>query len=366
MKGTVPVKGHKMLQRLYNIDFLRLLFVVLIVYYHLIQRDYIQATHVELLAHMKANALFLGDVGNMALFIVSGYFLLGSLEKKDKDFLQFSLHRLMRFWPTLCFAILCMGILGAFHLIKFDVGQNILNLFAITKSGTGLTLQLTNLHTSWFVCTLFWASLFYYALYNNVKARNTFIFVVTLIVWFSCVLFVNSAGISARKVIYGFFSRIGMWSLGMIGLGILLRAFLSEIRIETRKINYWIASVLEILLLSWLMYVCLIERFKESRMILVIAFSALFVLFIMNQGVLSQLFNKPWVSKIGRYTFSIYIMQEVGIDSVKYLWANIQGGGICLVLLSVLICVILGVVTYHLIEKPISDFYRKRAEKAKV
>ena len=101
-------------------------------------------------------------------------------------------------------------------------------------------------------------------------------------------------------------------------------------------------------------------------MVLIIAFSALFVLFIMNQGVLSQLFNKPWVSKIGRYTFSIYIMQEAGIASVKYLWTNIRGGGMSLVLISVLICIILGVVTYHLIEKPISDFYRKRVEKAKV
>ncbi len=355
-----------MLQRLYNIDFLRLLFVVLIVYYHLIQRDYIQAMHVELLAHMKANALFLGDVGNMALFIVSGYFLLGSLEKKDKDFLQFSLHRLMRFWPTLCFAILCMGILGAFHLIKFDIGQNILNLCAITRYGTGLTPRWGNLNTSWFVCALFWVSLFYYALYNSVKMRNIFCFVVALIVWFSSVLFVNSSGTPYYKVMYGFFPRAGMLALGMIGLGILLRAFLNEIKIEGRKINYWIASALEILLLFYLMHGCLIERFKETHMVLIIAFSALFVLFIMNQGVLSQLFNKPWVSKIGRYTFSIYIMQEVGIASVKYLWTNIRGGGMSLVLISVLICIILGVVTYHLIEKPISDFYRKRVEKAKV
>ena len=202
----------KMLQRLYNIDFLRLLFVVLIVYYHLICKGYVHEEHVALLAHMKKNALLIGDVGNMALFIVSGYFLFGSLEKRDKAFLQFSLHRLLRFWPTLCFAVLCMGALGLFHLVEFDVGQNILNLFAITKSGTGLTLRLTNLHTSWFVCTLFWASLFYYALYSSVKTRNTFNLIVALIVWFSIVLFVNSIGISQRTVIYGFFSRNGMWA----------------------------------------------------------------------------------------------------------------------------------------------------------
>lgn len=356
----------KMLQRLYNIDFLRLLFVVLIVYYHLICKGYVHEEHVTLLAHAKKNALLIGDVGNMALFIVSGYFLFGSLEKRDKAFLQFSLHRLLRFWPTLCFAVLCMGVLGLFHLVEFDVGQNILNLFAITKSGTGLTLRLTNLHTSWFVCTLFWASLFYYALYSSVKTRNTFNLIVALIVWFSIVLFVNSIGISQRTVIYGFFSRNGMWALGMIGLGILLRAFLNEIKIGNRKINYCIASVLEVLLLFYLLNGCLISSFKESRMVLVIAFSALFVLFIMHQGFLSQFLNKPWVSKIGRYAFSIYIMQEVGLTFVKYLWLKIQGGGICLILVSVLICVMLGVVTYHLIEKPVSDFYRKKIEKVKV
>ena len=352
--------------RLHNVDFLRLLFVVLIVYYHLIQGSYVQGVPVEFLAYVRKNAVLIGFLGNAALFIVSGYFLLGSLEKGSKTFFQFSLHRLMRFWPTLCFAVLCMGILGASHLIIFDIGQNILNLCAITRYGTGLTPRWGNLNTSWFVCTLFWISLFYYALYNSVKARNTFVFIVALITWFSSVLFVNSSGTPFYKVMYGFFPRAGMLALGMIGLGILLRAFLNEIKIEERKINYWIASALEILLLFYLMHGCLIERFKETHMVLIIAFSALFVLFTMHQGFLSQILNKPWVSKIGRYAFSIYIMQEVGFSLIKYLKLSIQGGGISLVLISLSICTGIGIITYHLVEKPISDFYfKKKAEESK-
>ncbi len=361
------MKDLKVSQRLYNVDFLRLLFVTLIVYYHFIPQDFVQNSAIPMLIWMKNNSRSIGFLGNAGLFIVSGFFLAPTLTKNGYTFFQFATHKLMRFWPTLCFAFTCMAIMGMFHLVHhFDVGQNILNLLLIHQNGSGLTTKLSNLNPSWFVCTLFWASLFYYALCNSLKEKNSFIFITALIVWFSTVLYEHSIGIPDYRVVYGFFPRAGMLALGMIGLGILLRAFLSEIRIENRKINYWIASVLEILLFSYLMYGCLIERFKETHMVLIVAFSALFVLFIMHQGFLSQLLNKPWVSKIGRYAFSIYIMQSVGFVCMKYLWAYIRGGGTGSVLLSVLICIFIGVVTYHLIEKPVSDFYRKKIEKVKV
>ena len=313
--------------RIYNVDYLRLLFVVLIVYYHLISQDYVQDSSIPMLTWMKTNSRSIGFLGNAGLFIVSGFFLAPTLTKNGQTFFQFATHKLMRFWPTLCFAFTCMAIFGMFHLIRhFDVGQNILNLLLIHQNGSGLTNRLSGMNVSWFVCSLFWASLFYYGLCNSLKERNSFVFITALIVWFSTVLYEHSIGVPDYKVVYGFFPRGGMLALGMIGLGILLKIFLDEIRIEERKINYWIASALEILLLFYLMHGCLIERFQETHMVLVVSFSVLFVLFITQQGFLSRALNKPWVGKIGRYAFSIYIMQSVGFVCVKYLWVYIRGG----------------------------------------
>ena len=39
------------------------------------------------------------------------------------------------------------------------------------------------------------------------------------------------------------------------------------------------------------------------------------------------------------------------------------GGGMSLVLISLSICIGIGIITYHLVEKPISDFISKRERK---
>ena len=131
-------------QRIHNVDFLRLLFVILIVYYHLIPQAHVQDSSIPMLTWMKTNSRSIGFLGNAGLFIVSGVFLAPTLTKNGQTFFQFATHKLMRFWPTLCFAFMCMAIFGAFHLLKFDVGQNILNLLLIHQNGSGLTTKLSN------------------------------------------------------------------------------------------------------------------------------------------------------------------------------------------------------------------------------
>lgn len=317
---TIPMK------RLYNVDFLRLLFVVLIVYYHFIAQGYVQDAAVPVLTFMKTNSRSIGFVGNAGLFIVSGYFLARTLCKPGQSFIQFATHRLLRFWPTLCFAVICMAICAMFHLVHFDIGQNILNLLTIHKNGLGITTRLSNLNASWFVCALFWISLFYYGLKNSIKNRTAFNLLAAVFVWFGMVLWENSS-IPDYQTIHGMFPRGGMLALAMVSMGILLKDFLETINIDRRKINYWLATIMEIGLSFYLINGCLIHRFKETSMVKILAFCALFVLFIMQQGFLSRALNKPFVGKISRYAFSIYIMQSVGFVLAKPLWRKLMGGG---------------------------------------
>ena len=351
-------------KRLYNVDFLRLFFVILIVYYHIIPHDYIQSNNLSVLISMNINSRWVGTIGNAALFIISGYFLAFSFDKKDKNFLQFAFHKLMRFYPTLCFAVLCMGALSILHLVKFNVGQNILNLFLITQNGTSLTSQLTNLNATWFVCSLFWCSLFYFALYSIINDEYKFNFVVSIISYFGAVLYINS-NLRDFQIIFGIFSKSGSIAISMIGLGILLRNFL--IKIENIKINYWLATLLESLLLFYLLHGFLIKKFKETYLVIVIACCALFVLFILQQGVISRFFNKKWIGNLSQYAFSIYIMQEVSFIGVKKIWMLFKVGttnsAILMIIFSLLICISVGILTYHIIEKPITNYYQRRLSK---
>lgn len=54
------MKNPEMLRWLYNIDFIRLLFVVLIVYYHLLKRSYVPDNHIAFSTYIKENSLSIG------------------------------------------------------------------------------------------------------------------------------------------------------------------------------------------------------------------------------------------------------------------------------------------------------------------
>lgn len=73
------------IKRLYNVDFLRLLSVVLIVYHHFISESYVQGAATPMLTWMKTNS-------------------------RSIVFLEMQVYKLMRFRPTSCFA---------FHHIPF-------------------------------------------------------------------------------------------------------------------------------------------------------------------------------------------------------------------------------------------------------
>ena len=336
------------------------------VYYHLIPKDYIQGNHSEFLKSMFENSRWIGVVGNAAMFIISGYFLSFSLLKQDKNFIQFMLHRLFRFWPTLLFAVLCVGVLGLFHLVKFNIGQNVLNLFLITQNGTGLTTQLTNLNATWFVCSLFWCSLFYYSLYRVFHNNYLSNFLSVIISYFCVLLYINFPNVRDFQLIYGILPKSGVLALGMIGWGILLNMLLLEIKVDKIRISSWIASLSEIFLLFYLIHGLLFHKFKQTYLVVILAVTFLLILFIMRRGFLSKFLNKSWVEKIGRYSFSIYIMQEISFVPLKYLWLkfsdfdNSRIWYITLVICSLLFCAFIGVITYHLVEKPAQVYYRKR------
>lgn len=354
-------------KRYYNIDFLRIFFVVLIVYYHFMKANYVTNWHIPFFENLTKNVAWAGSVGNATLFIVSGFFLYASFLKYQEPFLKFAIRKLIRFWPVLCFAIILAALLGAFGLTlcnfkHFDIGQGILNLFAITK-GTGLTTKLSNTYASWFVCNLFWTSIFYYALFKITNNKFKYNFIVAIITFFGFILYVNST-LRDIEVIYGVMPKSLILALSHIGLGILIYNLIDNINLKQIKFNKILFTIFELSLSFYLVHGCIIKKFKENYFVLILATSFLFILFIINQGYLSRLLNNKIFSKIGKYAFSIYIMQDIVFVFFRnYLWKQeylVLNFPILTIIISLLSAVLLGVLTYHLIEEPCAKFLKKK------
>lgn len=349
-------------KRYYNIDFLRIVFVVLIIYYHFIKSSYVVSWHVPLLDNLAQNVKWAGTVGNAILFVISGYFLFSSFLKYQEPFLKFAIRKLFRFWPVLVFASLSIGVLDLFDLVQFDIGQNVLNIFLITAGGGGLTQKLTNLNVTWFVCALFWCSIFYYALFKIIKDRFKFNFAVSLIFYYNIVIYLNSS-IRDYQVVHGIFSRAGACAMALIGLGMLLYQLFNQINWDKIKTNPIILTILEAALITYLTYGCIFKVFKETYMVMLIASISLFVLFLLNRGYISKLFNHSVFSKIGKYAFAIYIMQEVSFVFFKnYIWnqaALVNAHPILTIYISLALSILLGVLTYHFIEAPCAKYLKK-------
>lgn len=83
-----------------------------------------------------------------------------------------------------------------------------------------------------------------------------------------------------------------------------------------------------------------------------------------NKDYVSQKLNNKFLGKIGLYSYSIYVMHALMLDLFKFTvftkrnlaFLNIHGAE--MFWLSILACIVLGIITYHLIEKPAVNFLK--------
>lgn len=269
--------------RWYNIDFLRILFVIIIVYYHFIGASY-ATSYGEPFTALCYNSRSAGGICNSALFMMSGFFLYYSILKTD-SFLAFVKHKVFRIWPCLAFLIFCIAVCSVFGIAKFDIGQNFLNLCFIHKNGSALTTKLSNANVSWFVCTLFWLSLFFFCIFKIAfKNYQGALFFISLLCWITLSIYINNPGREAFTVLYGMLSKSMAGAMACTSAGILIAAIFEKTNIKNMKLNFYIASICEILITFYILSCLIFVRFKEQYITIIILFSILFILFLLRGG----------------------------------------------------------------------------------
>lgn len=349
--------------RLYNIDFLRFLFAVTIVYFHILHDNIIpyideNETYI-LLRELSYDAYTIVE----CFFIMSGYFL---FQTKNVSIPKFIIKRCIRLWPVLFFSII-VGV--AF----FQQGKviAIINSFFLQCIGVSLDYKGIN----WYISPLFWGSILIFTVTKCFDDRKAALFI-GILSYFGYVLNINiTHGGFGRATFFGVVNLGLARAIAGIGLGYLIGVILEEIKnmnfyyrgegIKNKlSVNLCYFAVCKTAVCTFVETGCLIYLAgffvfginNRNQIIVVILFVLLFLSFIFKGGILSKVLNHPFLGNVGKYAYSIYVMQQIGFWILqRTIWktAIINHVSFCLII-STLFCVILGIITYYAIEKPFS------------
>lgn len=342
----------------YNIDFLRFIFSIIIVYFHIfsnIDKFYDNSVVMDTYLHLGkicVNADLIVD----CFFIIAGFFLFRTILANKTDFKQYVINRIARLWPVLAFSFLVGVIFFKCKLYTAIINSLFLQCIGVTLLYKGI---------NWYISPFFWVSIFYFYLLKNFDKKYTHL-VFAFCIYFSLVGNINyfDGGVG-RETICFFFNSGVMRALSGIGIGYFIGSFYENIKdkifysIETikEKFSFLIVSALEVYCFVFLINNFLFHKTSyKNHLIFLIMFSVLFFCFLIKKGLLSKIFDNKYCAFCGRYAFSIYVMQQIGFNILqKSLWTNttfIENIQLCITV-SVALPVIIGILTYYLVEVPV-------------
>ena len=281
-------------------------------------------------------------------FIISGYFLYHSLIREEA-FLTFAVKKILRLWPAFAFALVCGMLFG--RLTPLSLMIQTLNLFLLRN--IGLSPDYTGIN--WYVSSLFFSLLFFYGLSRVVKWKE-FILLGTVITYLSYVILVTNG--FGRQTVMGYINLGFVRGLAGVGMGLLLAVFLDNIRYirikgisdKAKRLLATGGECLSLFALFWYFF----HPIKYTPFVIIPFFCILFLSFASRTGAFARLLDRPVFSLLGRYSYSVYVMQQVSFFILqRTLWKTsiIPHVWLCL-FLSITFAVLVGVVVYHLVERP--------------
>lgn len=350
----------------YSIEFLRILFAVLIVHFHLLHDNIVPFVNWADL-HARFFNTWHSIMFVDAFCIIAGFFLYNTIKNHaNVSVLRFAWRKFARLWSVFVFASLCLVVFGATGIYFQQNGfQVFLNLMFMQCNGLSIGAYCNGI--TWFVSPFFVGMLFYYGLVKSVN-KNISTFIIAVLVYFGYVLFVNS-GLGAESM-WGAHTVGQLLNMGMvrvcagIGAGYLVANIYNRVKDNNiftnpkfKWFNFVLFSVAEILLMTIIIYRTVFRQMEYQNLVVFIPmFATLIFSFAMQRGILSQITNHPIFGIMGRYAYSIYIMQQVAfilMGLTFWRWSGFVNSYENLtVLLSLAFATTLGIIVYHIIELP--------------
>jgi len=256
-------------------------------------------------------------------------------------------------------------IMSIFTPIKPLHHENIFTL--LNLQNVGLTFTNGDVPASWFISSLFWTLSFYFYLYKCIS-KQLFNLITACIIFFCYSFWIHTEGVN-------FVNEAIVFNLGMIrafagvGIGYFLSMLYKEKFewIKTLKFAIWqklLCTCAEIYLFSFLFYyLCLHKTQYNNRLIMVIYFIGLFILFVAKKGYFSKLLENNISVFFGKFAFAIFLTHQFVIKLwVFYIYNShmqwvLRHEIVNLAFLWTLI-LMFGVITYYLVEKPSAKYFK--------
>lgn len=347
----------------YTIELLRFLFACMIVYFHILHSNIMKYTG-ESTTYLTMQATnYLCSYIVECFLIISGYFLyLSVIKDRKKTFIEFLLDKFVRLWPV--FAVQTSAMVLFFDM---KLQEAFFDFFFLRA--TGLISAYRGI--VWYIGPFFYVTLLIFVILKYFSKKSALL-AISLIAYISYAINLNIFdGMLGREVVMGFVSAAMLRVLGGICLGVLIAAAMDEYHNvfgfssgAERKVIQMLISVLEITVAAVLFRLFLFyDKPISSVIIVIILFAILFVCIISEQGVFSTLLNRKIFGIMGKYSYSIYVMQQFTFNVLsKTFWHNkdfVYNHPYLTVFISVIACVVSGVIIYHLVERPAVGLYKK-------
>lgn len=211
-----------MKNRYQNVDALRFIFAIIIVYFHVLHSNIIPfvGASEKIYTNLAVNCANAGWIVE-CFFIVGGAFLYKTYVSNPKlTVTEFFCRKVIRLWPVLFFSIILAVLTG-----RNNIYVGLFN--ALFLQCTGLSFAYKGI--VWYVSPFFWVSVFLFTILRKCK-REVVQVVLPLMVYFSYVVNINySEGAFGRETIF-FFLNLGMLrAIAGLGLGCILEELILKV-----------------------------------------------------------------------------------------------------------------------------------------
>lgn len=361
----MQVEKEKQIKKLCHLEFFRILFTITILYGHIIQWFMIpqfgkEIFFIHLMKHISYSFGYMCDM----FFVLSGFFMFFSFEKKNQTFIKFIEKKIARLSPILIFTIFLFFLLHKINLYRFDNYSNFCAIFFL--SGFSPSIQSCN-GVSWYINVMFFGYIFYYCICNifDKEKLNYIIGIITLV---SYSILLNKLHLYNSPLWNGVFSFFMIRAIAGMGIGYIFANFYINSRINIKENNrksFYVWSFCEIFLLCLIMKAAIIKSINVDFPLMMICFLIVFYSFLFKKGIISSFFDKKILSILGKYCYSTYMVQWVIFICLnKWLWFNpIYGVKVYPVLnivLGICACIVAGVLLYHTVERPCKKIILKQ------
>lgn len=359
------------IQKIKNIEFLRVIGCISVILLHLFPNVMLHGLFPDIelydkLFKMTSNGQKAVDL----FFILSGLFFTLKLDL-TKSLWNFLKKKLIRLYPVLIFITILCFIASLFGTMEFQFYDNLLSLLCL--NGTSLVLYKGNTHSFWYVSTMLWVFVLYYYLLKNYEKKHVNLFIAAAIFFcYSFIIHAKSGKIDNNiQTFYCIFNVGMMRGLGGIGIGYFIGEWYKNNLDKIKNLAFsfkskFVLTCLEFICLYFIINNLMLHKLQyKNNLIYIVSFVVIIILFLLKQGFISKILeNKIW-ENLSKYTYSLYMTHFVLFYILKdSVWKHypewVYAHPIENVIYTLLGVLVLGIFTYHFVEKPCAIYLKNK------